>query len=137
MRDLRPALAAKLHRKWILEPALGTNIILGRAIFPRGTARGDFVFEHSIDLLELFSLLRGSHEGRGFAKVILPEALVVRGGKFSGLVLELQVLEVFVDHQPAPLQVGERSDIHRQGGRRRAFTSQQRHRHEYRHANNN
>jgi len=82
---------------------MGTNIILGGLDFPGGTTRRDLTFYHGIILSQLFSLLRGSHEGSGFTKVIFPQALVVLGGDLSGLVFEFQVLQVLVDHQAASL----------------------------------
>jgi hypothetical protein len=60
--------------------------------FPGGTTRRDLTFYHGIILFQLFSLLRSSHEGSGFTKVIFPQALVVLGADLSGLVFEFQVL---------------------------------------------
>jgi hypothetical protein len=91
---------------------MGTNIIPGGWDFPGGAPDRDLTFNHGIILSQLFSLLRGSHEGSGFTKVVFPQALIVLGGNLSGLKFEFQVLEVLVDHQPASLQVGEWSDIH-------------------------
>jgi hypothetical protein len=93
--------------------------------FPEGTTRRDLTFDHGIILTQLFSLLRGSHEGSGFTKVIFPQALVVLGGDLSGLVFEFQVLQVLIDHQAASLQIPERSDIHGQSGIPRAFRRKQ------------
>src|SRR6266571_3052851 len=125
--DSGAAVAAKLHRQRILETALRADVLLGGLGLALGAAGCNFPLDEGVKRAHRpLRLLRSEHKLGGLCEVILAQRLIVLARNFPGLVLELQVLDVFVNHQPPALQVGERSHVDGHHGLVRDLRSEQR-----------